>query len=164
MSVRQLVLHGRFPYLSYPRRYRPQDMAVAEDAMRRMDVLDLADMPLQQLSGGQRQKVYIAMALAQDTPVMLLDEPTTFLDVAHQLQLLRLARTLAEGGKHVLMVIHDLPHALRMADRVALMRQGEIVFQGTPEQAYASGLLEEVFGVRIVRLEAEGQWQYVCMG
>jgi iron complex transport system ATP-binding protein len=83
ISVRRLVLHGRFPYLEYPRRYRKEDYAYADQAMEAMGIMDLADQPLQNLSGGQRQKAYIAMALAQNTPVILLDEPTTYLDISH---------------------------------------------------------------------------------
>lgn len=160
IRVGRFVLHGRFPYLSYPRRYRSEDHRIAEAAMARLDILELADIPLPQLSGGQRQKAYIAMALAQDAPVILLDEPTTYLDVAHQLQFLREARALADAGKHVLLIVHDLSHALESADHVALMRNGEVVLQGTPEEAYASGRLDEVFGVRVARVQADGRWRY----
>lgn len=160
MTVERLVLHGRFPYLSYPRRYRAEDYRIAGEAMERMGILDLAETPLDQLSGGQRQKVYIAMALAQDTEVILLDEPTTYLDVAHQFQVLRQAGALADAGKHVLMVIHDLSHALEAADRVVLMGEGTVAIQGTPEAVYASGALEEVFGVRVDRVRTETGWHY----
>ena len=84
ITVRRLVLHGRFPYLGYPRRYRREDYACADLAMAQLGITDLADVPVQNLSGGQRQKVYIAMVLAQDTPIALLDEPTTYLDIVHQ--------------------------------------------------------------------------------
>ena len=87
ITAYRLVLHGRFPYLGYPRRYRKEDHAIARSVMEQMGVLELADTLMEKLSGGQRQKVYIAMALAQDTPVILLDEPTTYLDISHQLQL-----------------------------------------------------------------------------
>ena len=98
ITVGRLVLHGRFPYLSYPRRYRREDYRVAEKVMEQMQIQDLAETHLSQLSGGQQQKAYIAMALAQDTGVILLDEPTTYLDVAYQLQLLRQAKDLAKSG------------------------------------------------------------------
>ena len=161
-TVRRLALHGRFPYLSYPRRYRPEDYAAAERAMEQADILSLADMPISHLSGGQRQKAYIAMALAQDTPVMLLDEPTAFLDVSHQLQLLRLARRLADSGRHILMVIHDLPHALQTADQIVLMDNGRVVMQADPETLFLSGELDRVFSIRLRRFPADGCWQYVC--
>lgn len=160
ICVGRLVLHGRFPYLDYPRRYREEDRRAAREAMERMDILDLAELPLNRLSGGQRQKAYIAMALAQDARVVLLDEPTTYLDAAHQYQVLRQARALAEAGRHVLMVIHDISHALEAADRVALMREGAVALQGTPEEAYASGALEEVFGIRMARISLDSRWHY----
>ena len=162
ITVERLVLHGRFAYLRYPRRYRPEDHAAAQAAMEEMDICALAETPLRQLSGGQRQKAYIAMALAQDTPVILLDEPTTFLDVGHQLQLMRQARALAQRGKTVLMIVHDIAQAMRMADGIALMREGCVQMQGTPEEVYASGMLEAVFGVRVGRVHTGGGWQYYC--
>lgn len=163
ITVGRLVLHGRFPYLSYPRRYRREDYQVAEKVMARMQILDLAERPMSQLSGGQQQKTYIAMALAQDTEVILLDEPTTYLDVSYQMQMLRQARELARAGKHVMMVIHDLPHALETADRVVLMQDGHVVMEGTPEEVYESGALDDAFGVRVARVQIDAKWHYVCM-
>ena len=162
ITVERLVLHGRFPYLGYPRRYRKEDYAIADAAMKTMGVAELADELVQNLSGGQRQKVYIAMALAQDTPVILLDEPTTYLDISHQLQLMQQARMLAAQGKTVVMIIHDLPHAFQTADHMILMRDGKIVADGTPEQIYASGMISSVFGVRLCRTGTEGGWRYYC--
>lgn len=160
ITVERLVLHGRFPHLGYPRRYRPEDYAAADSAMERMGLSMLAEEPLSCLSGGQRQKVYIAMALAQDTPVILLDEPTTYLDVAHQLQMLRLARMLAEEGKTVLMVLHDLPHAMTVADRIILLEEGRVAARGEPEEVYTSGMIDRVFGVCLCRMETAEGWQY----
>lgn len=162
ITVERLVLHGRFPYLGYPRRYRKEDYAIADAAMKTMGVAELADELVQNLSGGQRQKVYIAMALVQDTPVILLDEPTTYLDISHQLQLMQQARMLAAQGKTVVMIIHDLPHAFQTADHMILMRDGKIVADGTPEQIYASGMISSVFGVRLCRTGTEGGWRYYC--
>lgn len=162
ITAYRLVLHGRFPYLGYPRRYRREDHAMARAAMEQMGVWELADTLMEKLSGGQRQKVYIAMALAQDTPVILLDEPTTYLDISHQMQLMQHARALARQGKTVLMVIHDLPHAFQTADHLILMRDGEVVAQGSPEQIYASGWIERVFHVRLGRTETPGGWRYYC--
>ena len=162
ITVERLVLHGRFPYLGYPRRYRKEDYAIADAAMKTMGVAELADELVQNLSGGQRQKVYIAMALAQDTPVILLDEPTTYLDISHQLQLMQQARMLAAQGKTVAMIIHDLPHAFQTADHMILMQEGKIVADGTPEQIYASVMISSVFGVRLCRTGTEGGWRYYC--
>ena len=121
IEARRMVLHGRFPYLSFPRRYRKSDYAAVRRAMEKADALELADRPMQELSGGQRQKVYLAMALAQETPAVFMDEPTTFLDVRHQMDVMRTARGLADGGKAVVLVSHDLCQALRTADRVLLV-------------------------------------------
>ena len=92
ITARRLALHGRFPYLSYPRRYGREDYAAVDRALRQADALDLADRPVPELSGGQRQKVYLAMALAQETETILMDEPTTYLDIQHQLEVLALVR------------------------------------------------------------------------
>lgn len=124
-------------------------------------VAELERERVSQLSGGQRQKVYLAMAVAQDTPVLLLDEPTTYLDIAHQLELTALARTLAREGKAVVMVLHDLNLALNCADVVAVMDQGELRQVGTPEEVYRSGVLEQVFQVSVRSVEVEGRRQYL---
>ena len=108
MTVEQMVLHGRFPYLSYPRRYREADREIARKAMDAVGILHLADKSLYELSGGMRQTAYIAMAIAQDTDYILLDEPTTYLDIAHQLELMKLLRGLANSGKGIVTVMHDL--------------------------------------------------------
>ena len=160
ITALQLVLHGRFPYLSYPRRYRPRDQEIARTAMARMGIADLSERPLASLSGGQRQKVYIAMALAQDTPVVLLDEPTTFLDVAHQLQLMDQARLLADAGKAVVLVLHDLILALEHADQLAVLHQGQLAAHGTPEAVLQSNRLADVFGVGIGQLHGDDGWHY----
>ena len=160
ITVKNLVLHGRFPYLSYPRRYRPEDHKAAEAAMTKMGISDSADRSLATLSGGQRQKVYIAMALAQDTPVVLLDEPTAFLDIAHQLQLMALAKDLAAKGKTVVLVLHDLTLALEHADRMVVMGDGAVRAAGSPEEVFQSHCLKDVFGVDVGRTEVDGKWKY----
>ncbi len=158
MTAGQLVLHGRFPWLDYPRRYREKDRTIAKNAMARLGVAELWDTPLSQLSGGTRQKCCIAMTLTQDTPTILLDEPASFLDVAHQLRLMELCRELAAEGRAVALVLHDLPLALRYADRILLLEQGRITAEGTPHEVLASGALERAFGVRILRLGSH----FVC--
>lgn len=163
ITVRRMVLHGRFPYLSYPRHYRPQDHEAVDAALTRLGLTDLAETPMNKLSGGMQQKVYIAMALAQDTPVIAMDEPTAFLDISHQLQLMVLARELASSGKAVLLVLHDLPLALGYAHRIAVMKEGRILDAGTPEEIYTRGSLEQAFNVKIRRTAAEEGWQYYCI-
>lgn len=133
---------------------------MAETALRRMDAADLANCPMAELSGGQRQKVYLAMALAQDTNAILMDEPTTYLDVRHQLEVMRTARQLASQGKTVVLVLHDLCLAMRFADEIAVLAEGGVRQYGTPEQVYQSGVLDDVFGVSLRRVETADGWQY----
>jgi len=164
ITVKNLVLHGRFPYLSYPRRYRQEDVRMAEAAMEKMGITELADRELPSLSGGQRQKVYIAMALAQDTPVVLLDEPNSFLDISHQLQLMAQARSLAAEGKTVVLVLHDLSMAMECADSLAVLADGRCLYQGTPEEAFLSGALNSAFAVRVQRVQTQDGWKYYFSG
>lgn len=160
ISARRMVLHGRFPYLSYPRRYRREDYEMVEKALQWADAAAFADRSMEELSGGQRQKVYLAMALAQDTETILMDEPTTFLDVAHQLEVMATARRLAGEGRAVLLVLHDLCLALRWADEAAVLAGGGLLFRGTAGEAFESGVLDQTFGVRLARVETEDGWQY----
>lgn len=163
MTAGRLVLHGRFPWLSWPRRYRAEDEAAARAAMERLGVAELADTPLAELSGGTRQKVYLAMALAQGADTLLLDEPTSFLDIGHQLQLMALCRELAAEGKALAVVLHDLPLALGYADLVAVMDAGQLLALDTPGAILSSGLLDRVFGVRVLQIPTPAGMQYVCV-
>ena len=163
MAAGRLVLHGRFPWLLWPRQYRAEDRSAAKAAMERLGVAGFSDTPLAELSGGTRQKCYLAMALAQETPTVLLDEPTSFLDVGHQLRLMALCRELAAEGKAVVMVLHDLPLALGWADRVAVMESGRLAALGTGEEVHTSGILDRVFGVRVLALDTEAGRQYICV-
>ena len=162
ITVRRLVLHGRFPYLSYPRRYGREDYAAVDRALAAADALDLADRPLPELSGGQRQKAYLAMALAQETETILMDEPTTYLDIRHQLEVLALVRRLAEEGRGVVLALHDLCLALTAADDVAVLGEGRLLALGGPEAIYQSKVLERVMGVRLNRNEGPGGRRYFC--
>jgi len=163
ITVGRMVLHGRFPHLGYPRRYRAEDYAAAQKAMEQMELMELAEEPLQKLSGGQRQKVYIAMALAQSTPVIALDEPTTYLDVRHQLQMMAQAKMLAADGKTVIMVLHDLSLAMSVAQQIVLLSDGTAA-QGSPEEVFASGQIDAAFGVKLRRMETEEGWRYYYGG
>ena len=162
ISVLRLVLHGRFAYLNYPRKYSTEDIRIAKEALHWAGLEDLAEENMAHLSGGMQQKVYIAMALAQNADMILLDEPTTYLDVAQQLKLLDMTKQLAGEGKGVVLVLHDLSLGLRTADTVVLMQDGQVVSVGTPEEIYESGRLQEVFGVQIERLQTKNGWHYVC--
>lgn len=160
ITAGRMVLHGRFPYLSYPRRYRREDHEMVKRALDWVGAADLASRPLPELSGGQRQKVYLAMALAQDTETVLMDEPTTYLDVGCQLEVMALARRLAEEGRAVVMVLHDLTLALRYAHRAALLYEGKVRQTGTPEELFQGSVLSRVMGVSLGRVETEGGWRY----
>lgn len=160
ISVLKIVLHGRFPYLKYPRRYREEDLEKAREALQWVGIPHLAEENVNRLSGGNQQKVYIAMALAQDTPVILMDEPTTYLDISHQLRVMELAKRLTAEGKAVVLVLHDLSLALQNADFVGVMSRGEMVGFGTTGEIFQSGVLDEVFGVKVRRMKIDGGWKY----
>ncbi|WP_455580752.1 ABC transporter ATP-binding protein [Dysosmobacter sp.] len=146
-----LVAHGRFPHLGFSRRMRPTDREAVRRAMEDTGTVQWADRDLRQLSGGQRQRIYIAMALAQDADIIFLDEPTTYLDPGRQFELLELIAALNRRGKTVVMVLHDLPYALRYSGQIILMEAGRIVSSGTPEALLQSGVLDRVFGIRVRR-------------
>ena len=162
ITARRMVLHGRFPYLGYPRRYRAEDYETARKALEWAGAGDLADRPVGELSGGQRQKVYLAMALAQDTETIFMDEPTTYLDVRHQLEVMAVSRRLADMGRAVVLVLHDLSLALREADRLAVLADGALRQIGTPEEIFAGGELDRAFGVTVRRVPTESGWLYYC--
>ena len=157
IAVKNLVLHGRFPYLSYPRRYRSEDREAVDMALERMGIEGLRDKMVSELSGGERQKVYIAMALAQGSDYLLLDEPTTFLDISHQFQLLDLAKELCSENKSVVMVLHNLESALSIADSFILMDKGRLLFEGSVDDVYSSKLIDKVFNVEIKK-ESDHWW------
>ena len=147
ITVSRLVMHGRFPYLSYPRRYRKEDHAHVREALRQMGLEELAQRKLESLSGGQRQKAYMAMALAQDTDVIVLDEPTNFLDIRNQYELLANVRTLSGMGKTVIMILHDFELILHCADHVVLLGDGRVRAAGSARAVLESDALRETFGV-----------------
>ncbi len=154
ICVADLVGRGRFPHQRMLQQWSLDDEDAVERAMAATGITDLAERPVDELSGGQRQRVWLALLLAQDPPVMLLDEPTTFLDIAHQLDVLDLCRRLnREQGRTFVMVLHDLNQAARYADHLVAMRDGAIVRTGTPAEVVTPQLLEEVFGLRALVLE-----------
>ncbi|MGN0349608.1 MAG: ABC transporter ATP-binding protein [Roseburia sp.] len=162
MSVLKMVLHGRFAHLNYPRRYRKQDVELARQALAWAGMQDKERETVSRLSGGMQQKVYIAMALAQNANTILLDEPTTYLDIAHQLRLMEMMKELAKQGKAVVMVLHDLSQTLRTADKVMVMKEGRVLREGVPEEIVSSGILPHVFGVEIERVRGRDGWHYLC--
>ena len=155
ISVARLVMHGRFPYLSYPRRYRKEDYEKVDQALEWMGISDLRHRRMDDLSGGQRQKAYLAMALAQDTDIILMDEPTTFLDIRNQIELLERSRMLADSGKTIVMILHDLDAVLRYADHVVLMDSGKAQAEGSAEEVLKDPALASAFGIVPRFFEAE---------
>ncbi|MEU1852255.1 ABC transporter ATP-binding protein [Streptomyces sp. NPDC019990] len=148
LTVSDLVARGRHPHQSWLRQWSSDDAAVVERALAMTGVLDLADRPVDSLSGGQRQRVWISMTLAQGTDLLLLDEPTTYLDLAHAIDVLDLVDDLHESGCTVVMVLHDLNLAVRYSDNLVVMRAGSVLAQGHPREVITAELLREAFGLR----------------
>ncbi|OXR43057.1 putative siderophore transport system ATP-binding protein YusV [Nocardia cerradoensis] len=149
LTVADLVARGRHPHQSWLRQWSADDEAEVAHALAQTGVAELADRTLDELSGGQRQRAWISMALAQGTDILLLDEPTTYLDLAHSLEVLDLVDRLHDDlGRTVVMVLHDLNLAIRYSDRLIVMREGRIVAQGAPGEVIDTELLRTVFGLR----------------
>ncbi|MFF4429522.1 ABC transporter ATP-binding protein [Streptomyces sp. NPDC001513] len=148
ITVGDLVWRGRHPHRRFGQRRTAADDEVIADALTATGTAELIDRPVDQLSGGQRQRVWIALALAQDTPTLLLDEPTTYLDIAHQIEVMDLLADLnEEAGKTIVLVSHDLNQAALYASTIVAMRDGRIVRQGTPEEVLTEQTVAEVFGL-----------------
>ncbi|YAL83333.1 ABC transporter ATP-binding protein [Dermacoccaceae bacterium W4C1] len=148
ITIVDLVSRGRFPYQKMFRQWTDEDQDAVDFALKVTRLVDLSTRPVEALSGGQRQRVWIAMALAQRTPILLLDEPTTYLDLAHQLEVMELCTTLNKQGTTLVAVLHDLNQAARFATHMVAMRAGEIIDQGSPREIVTADLVERVFGVR----------------
>lgn len=148
ITVADLVGRGRFPHQSALRTWSTADERAVSEAMAATGVTDLSRRLVDELSGGQRQRVWVAMALAQQTKHLLLDEPTTFLDIAHQIELLELCRDLNENDGHTLVaVLHDLNHACRYGTHIIAMKDGAVVAEGPPAEIITEELVQEVFGM-----------------
>ena len=149
LTVGELVEQGRYPHTGPLRMLREQDHAAITQALAQANMLELRHRRLDSLSGGERQRAWIALALAQSTPILLLDEPTTFLDVGHQLEVLTLIQQLNRTqGKTIVLVLHDLNQAARFAERIIALRDGRIVADGPPRDILTADLLAEVFQVK----------------
>ncbi|MFE9566766.1 ABC transporter ATP-binding protein [Streptomyces sp. NPDC006487] len=149
ITVSDLVSRGRYPHQGLLRQWSGEDERIVEESMASTGVAELADRAVDELSGGQRQRVWIAMALAQQTPLLLLDEPTTYLDIQHQIEVLNLCAELhEEQGRTLVAVLHDLNHAARYATHLIAMRDGKVVAEGPPAEVVTAELVERVFGLR----------------
>lgn len=154
ITVFDLVARGRYPHQSLFSRWQEEDQHAVEQAMQATGVAQLADELVDQLSGGQRQRVWIAMVLAQQTPLLLLDEPTTWLDITHQIELLELLRHLHQVNHTTLVVVlHDLNHACRYATHLIAMRGGKVIAEGAPKEIVTPALIEQVYGLQCVIID-----------
>ena len=148
LTVRELVAQGRYPHQAWFQQWAAEDEGAVNRALSITGMADMADRPVDALSGGQRQRAWIAMTLAQETEVILLDEPTTFLDLAHQIEVLTLLERLnRDEGRTIVMVVHDLNHATRHAQHIIALRAGQVVASGAPIDVVTPQLLRRVFGV-----------------
>lgn len=148
LSVAELVSRGRSPHRGWTSRLSEKDESAVAHALEATDLADLADRTVESLSGGQRQRAWIAMALAQETSILLLDEPTTYLDLAHQVEVMDLLMQLnRERGATVLFVLHDLNMACRYSDHLIAMRDGQLMAQGSPGQIVTERLVSDIYGM-----------------
>ncbi|WP_046212799.1 ABC transporter ATP-binding protein [Paenibacillus wulumuqiensis] len=148
LTVTELVSYGRFPYQKGFGSMKAEDKEKISWAIEATGMMDFHDRPIDQLSGGQRQRAWIAMSLAQDTEILFLDEPTTYLDMAHQLEVLQLLEKLnATSGRSIIMVVHDLNHASRYAHHMIAIKQGKAVAEGSPVEVMTCDVLRNVFGI-----------------
>lgn len=145
LTVHELVAQGRYPHQSWFQQWSKTDEAITQQAMEITNIVKFADRPLDTLSGGQRQRAWIAMALAQETEILLLDEPTTFLDLSYQIEVLDLLHELNETGRTIIMVLHDLNQACRYAHNLVAMREGKICVQGEPQAVMTEAMVADVF-------------------
>jgi iron complex transport system ATP-binding protein len=166
ITVADLVARGRYPHQGFLRQWTDADEQAVARAMSQTAVTDLSGRLVDELSGGQRQRVWVAMALAQHADILLLDEPTTFLDIAHQIELLELFTDLHHVGHTMVAVLHDLNHAARYGTHLIAMKDGDVVAVGPPEEVVTAELVEEVFGLRclVVPDPAVGTPQVVPLG
>ena len=148
ISVADLVARGRYPHQKLLRQWTPEDEEQVALAMEATGVTALADRAVDELSGGQRQRVWMAMALAQQTGILLLDEPTTYLDIAHQVDVLDLCADLNEQGRTLVAVLHDLNQATRYATHMIAMKSGAVVAEGDPSEIITADLVESVYGLK----------------
>ncbi len=147
ITVIDLVSRGRHPHQSALKRWSEHDERAVQEALARTGLTDLTTRVVDELSGGQRQRVWIAMALAQDTPLLLLDEPTTYLDISHQIEVLDLCTSLQREGRTLVAVLHDLNQAARYATHLLVLRDGQVVAGGAPAEVVTEDLVRQVFGV-----------------
>ncbi|MEM7336972.1 MAG: ABC transporter ATP-binding protein [Chloroflexota bacterium] len=164
LTVYELVAQGRYPHQGFFQQWTPEDEEIARDAIEITNMVEFADRPLDTLSGGQRQRAWIAMSLAQKTPILLLDEPTTYLDIGFQLEVMELIEKLNhERGMTILLVLHDLNQAARYSNRMIVLREGSIVADGPPTEILTADLVADVFNVRANIVKDPDSGSPVCL-
>lgn len=164
VTVRDVVELGRYPYRGVLKKISKEESEIVDDVLKRTSLLPLADENINNLSGGQKQRVWIAMALAQKTDIILLDEPTTYLDLGHQIDILNLLQELNEQtGVTIIMVLHDLNLASRFSDIMIGMKDGAIKYQGTPFDIMTPEILQELFSIKTVIGEDPIEKKPICL-
>lgn len=166
ITVSELVTRGRYPHQKFLQPPSRKDIEAVRYALELTGMSELQDRPVDEISGGQRQRAWIAMALAQETPLLLLDEPTTYLDVSHELEIMDLVTKLnREEGRTVVMVLHDINQAARVSDRIVLLRDGRIIGDGAPDDVLTTAILTDLYGVScdVYPLELSGRERRFCV-
>lgn len=163
ITVSGLVEHGRFPYMGFSRKMSEEDSKAVSEALLYTGTEICKSQMVNELSGGMQQRVYLAMQLAQNSRYMVMDEPMNYLDFPCQREMYRLICDLGEAGKTVILVLHDLSRALRISDRLVVMKDRTVVGCGTPKECLESGILEEVFCCKIKKIDIDGDEQYIIL-
>ena len=162
ITVNELVMFGRSPYIGFGQRPSELDRKIVDKCMHITGISDLSDSFVDEISGGERQKSYLAMVLAQETPIIMLDEPTTYMDASVKAEFMKLIKSIQkENGKTVLIVTHDLESAIKYADEVIILDSGEVVFSGTVQECLKKTIIEQVFDVKQKILYEENNTRYV---
>ncbi|WP_028563186.1 ABC transporter ATP-binding protein [Paenibacillus pinihumi] len=162
ITVEKLVSYGRMPHKGMLSQNKEEDEQAIEWALTCTNLLAKRNRPIDQLSGGERQRVWIAMSLAQRTPILFLDEPTTYLDIYYQIELLELIRDLnVRHGLTIVMVLHDINQAIRYSDQIMVMKEGEIIVRGTPEEVINQETMKAIYGVNVVVRQEQGLGLYI---
>ncbi|MFS0645301.1 ABC transporter ATP-binding protein [Siminovitchia sp. 179-K 8D1 HS] len=166
MTVEKLTSYGRLPYKSLFSKQTSDDQQAVEWALQKTNLIDKKNKMISELSGGERQRAWIAMTLAQSTPYLFLDEPTTYLDIYYQYEILELVKQLnSENGLTIVMVLHDINQAIRYSDTIMVMKDGKLIKKGTPEQVVTSELLQEIYGVQtVVKMDEESGLYILPLG
>ncbi len=162
ISVYELVSHGRFPYMGFSRSLNSYDKEIIENALIATKIQDLRHKNIRTLSGGERRRVYIAMLLAQDAKYLLLDEPTTYLDIFHSFEIMNLLSELKKLDKTLIIVTHDISSALKHSDRIAVFDNGTVNFFGTPDNLLDTDCLQKIFNIECVKVGIDDDFEYIC--